>query len=283
MAMTTNKRDINSQDVLRRIVSWFATGDSGISSHTIVSAIYDEDLSGDRLHSCGIPMDVSDFARCHRLIQAAPELMDHFDKLTTKFPEWKPFVDQWDSLARICARDLSSRGPSGTSAELMRKIYKCTYPHKSRPNSSRIERYVFNEKSGPDAIQPMGHLMRSKLLMTVHKAEIYFEAAMLLGPSTDYAIIAIPDSVLAPSPLSGESINPQYLKYPEKLNINGEKFSLISGPYPLSIPIGSITIQIDGPYEASLIASVVPPQIEDSRDSATEPLNIYRSSTLKIS
>lgn len=92
---------------------WLAGVDRGISSETIVWALWPEarpQLSKDR----GVPHDPSDFGRCFRLLEGAPEMRADLPKVAELFPEWGPFVAHWEELEALWREE----SPSGTCPKL---------------------------------------------------------------------------------------------------------------------------------------------------------------------
>lgn len=63
------KKDIYSPDVMKRVIEWLSGDDTGASSKTILSTIYDTNPKS--RNSC-TPQDPGDFGRCYRLLKKFP-------------------------------------------------------------------------------------------------------------------------------------------------------------------------------------------------------------------
>lgn len=77
-----------------QIGNWLASSDSGISSRTMLAIAMGATEEGD----FDAPYDWSDFGRCKRLVEAAPELRDHFQAIGARVPAFKGILDNWDEL-----------------------------------------------------------------------------------------------------------------------------------------------------------------------------------------
>jgi hypothetical protein len=100
---------IGTVSIMEKAVAWLRGGDTGMSSETIL-----EVMTGIPVKRHSIPWDPADFGRCHRLLQAFPEWEARLGEVATRFPEWKPLVDNWPKLKEIYIRD----EPTERSAEL---------------------------------------------------------------------------------------------------------------------------------------------------------------------
>lgn len=115
--------------VLKKIVAWLCSSDTGVSSKTMVSAI-----TGVPMEDVDVPHDPSDFGRCHRLLTAVPELREHLALVSKKYPKWNEIIGNWDRLTSLYLRDLSI----GRSHEL----YRILRSFRQESNSIDTQRYV---------------------------------------------------------------------------------------------------------------------------------------------
>lgn len=93
--------------------AWLNSGDTGISSKTIWSVMTGRPFP-DRHFLPSVPLDPSDFGRCHRLLERFPEWRARLGEVAERYPEWAPLVDAWDRMTALHQRD----EPTGESAEL---------------------------------------------------------------------------------------------------------------------------------------------------------------------
>lgn len=79
---------------------WLHAGDTGISSRTIYSVMAN---APQLLNQCdaGVPHDAADFERCYRLLAARPGWRKRLGEVSARFPEWTPFVREWDELESL--------------------------------------------------------------------------------------------------------------------------------------------------------------------------------------
>lgn len=100
----------------RRALAWMLSGDSGVSSETMLSIA----LGITKKDSCGfdVPYDAGDFGRCYRLVEQVPEIRDKFEAIGRRFVAFKPILACWDELAAIYEQDL----PTGKSARLGERL-----------------------------------------------------------------------------------------------------------------------------------------------------------------
>lgn len=81
----------------QEIISWFGSGDTGLSSETIAIA---GTGAGAPERGWSYPHDPSDFSRCARLLRQIPELRKPaFDRLRNEGGEvWRALIDRWDDI-----------------------------------------------------------------------------------------------------------------------------------------------------------------------------------------
>lgn len=82
-------------EVKKEWLEWLASGDTGISSETMFSAI-----TGVPVQRNDVPHDIGDFGRCHRMLKAT-NLRDQIGKVVEKFPSWTPYIDCWIELENL--------------------------------------------------------------------------------------------------------------------------------------------------------------------------------------
>ena len=93
-------RDNNT---IKQVLQWFATGDVGSSSETIVYA-----LMGVEDFRITTPGDWSDFNRCYQLLKDIPELNNRKHELANLSNEWKNIINNWEHLVFLYKRDDNS-------------------------------------------------------------------------------------------------------------------------------------------------------------------------------
>jgi len=75
---------------------WLASGETGLSSKTMAFTAVGEDYERGRNH----PLDPADFNRCLMLIDAVPEIRDHFEAIASLSKQWKAIIDNWGVIER---------------------------------------------------------------------------------------------------------------------------------------------------------------------------------------
>ena len=91
-------------DVLKPYYEWALTGNSGMSSKTLVQAITGATLE---MYPC-TPSDPSDFGRCYGVLKLFPELRSQLHIVAEKHPEWRALVEHWDELEQMYEAALAS-------------------------------------------------------------------------------------------------------------------------------------------------------------------------------
>lgn len=97
-------------ETVRKIAEWALSGDTGISSETIVRVamgISGKQYLGDEI-GLDAPYDVSDFGRCYRLLEKIPELRPAVDLAGKSLKVWKPIAKAWDELTALYRKELSN-------------------------------------------------------------------------------------------------------------------------------------------------------------------------------
>ena len=90
------KKPIVKASIGMGLSAWLASDDVGMSSKFMASV-----LSGQFQAEFAIPYDPADFGRCVRMIQAVPELQQHFDKMLEHGPMWKAVVGNWAQWSKM--------------------------------------------------------------------------------------------------------------------------------------------------------------------------------------
>jgi hypothetical protein len=84
------------------LLQWIATGEVGISSKTMCSAIVGA-VTNDNITSrdFDIPHDPSDFSRCYRFYKHCNLTQEELAKVKDVFPYWEPIILKWDDLVNL--------------------------------------------------------------------------------------------------------------------------------------------------------------------------------------
>jgi len=83
-------------NVKKQYLEWWAGGDAGISSKTILYY-----LTGIPCSSKDIPHDIADVGRCVRMLRKFPELRERLGEVTNHNKQWMPFIDCWKKLETL--------------------------------------------------------------------------------------------------------------------------------------------------------------------------------------
>ncbi|WP_449556871.1 hypothetical protein [Huaxiibacter chinensis] len=91
-------------DLAMKILQWQASGDVGVSSATMASIALglDKPIYGSHF---GAPHDPSDMLRCMKLVEAIPEIRNHFPAISSRVPAFKGIIDGWDDLVFVMNRE----------------------------------------------------------------------------------------------------------------------------------------------------------------------------------
>lgn len=112
---------------IKSLGQWFADQDTGISSEAMATIAMGAKKS--KLARFDAPHDPADFGRCYRLVQAVPELREHFPRIGRMVPAFAEILKEWDSLCALYLQDL----PSGRSDALYRRIKELRGDCKDHP------------------------------------------------------------------------------------------------------------------------------------------------------
>ena len=86
---------------------WMQGRDTGISSMTICCTI--AGFMWPMHHYPDVPHNPSDFGRCYRFLNLFPDFKPQLHKVAERFPEWIPFVREWDKLTEMYEVALASK------------------------------------------------------------------------------------------------------------------------------------------------------------------------------
>lgn len=102
-------------EIQTKALRWIATGRVGASSKTMA------------MTACGLPcdkdypLDPDDLNRCLLMLDAVPEVRDHFDKIAALTPVWGRLIERWDEIE---ASFLEEAGLNWRKSESAPKTYK---------------------------------------------------------------------------------------------------------------------------------------------------------------
>lgn len=97
---------------------WIRNGEHGTSSKTMMKYMYGYDMTGGRESH---PLDPDDFYRCHRLIQAVPQLKNYLHRMNPVSPVWENLVANWDKLTELLEEQIRTKKANGMY-ELMKSL-----------------------------------------------------------------------------------------------------------------------------------------------------------------
>ncbi|AIE64562.1 hypothetical protein ACVNAN_001660 [Enterobacter hormaechei] len=105
-----------------KVLQWQATGDVGVSSATMASIALGLDKPFYGSHF-GAPHDPSDMLRCMKLLEAIPEIRDHFPAIAKRVPTFKGIIEQWDDLVEVMKREcVGERWRAPDAYNLIKKL-----------------------------------------------------------------------------------------------------------------------------------------------------------------
>lgn len=102
-------------------VDWLLSDDTGVSSKTIFRVMVGASIPEAPWHN-DIPYDPADLGRCYRLLQLFPEWRGRLSEVSAKFPDWVPFVNEWDSLTALYEEELAEN--TGKAPRLYERMYQ---------------------------------------------------------------------------------------------------------------------------------------------------------------
>lgn len=98
---------------------WLLSGDTGISSETILAAI-----TGSTPRRSDVPHDPDDFGRCYRLLLCFPGWRSRLPEVAQRFPQWGPMVKAWDELSSLYERLCEPRASYEANKEAAKTMYE---------------------------------------------------------------------------------------------------------------------------------------------------------------
>ena len=91
---------------------WIISGDTGVSSKTIWAVMMNAIPDKPGHFDFDVPHDPADFGRCYRLLEAFPEWKNKLHKVSEKFINWKPLIENWEKLTALFEKEsLNNRCP----------------------------------------------------------------------------------------------------------------------------------------------------------------------------
>ena len=91
----------------KEIITWMATGETGMSSKTLAFAALGE-LSG----RISYPYDPADLRRCLLLIRRCPKVSDAILILADHNKQWAALAKEWDALTHMLEDEIGHDLPS---------------------------------------------------------------------------------------------------------------------------------------------------------------------------
>lgn len=117
---------LNENAINQKIINWFATGRTGLSSKCLAVTLVNRDSA--KSVAKDYPRDPADFERCLLLLNAVPELRDRLSIMKSVSKEWSALIDQWEKVEATFKQETGFPSLRWISApqtyELMRKIYR---------------------------------------------------------------------------------------------------------------------------------------------------------------
>jgi hypothetical protein len=102
-------------DMLARVATWFAGGDTGISSKAIAAYMCGGDMKAGRSwHSA--PSDPADLGRCLRLLEIFPEWKERMPEMASVNDDWARIIPHWDKMAAMMADEVGIDWSKGKKA-----------------------------------------------------------------------------------------------------------------------------------------------------------------------
>ena len=106
---------MNMQD---KVLAWiFEDEDTGVSSKAMAAAVI-----GQKARYTWTPSDPSDFNRCLLLIESAPEIKDHMDKVAAISDSWAKLVGHWDEIEQCFLNEVGLNWSKAKSAPITYKL-----------------------------------------------------------------------------------------------------------------------------------------------------------------
>lgn len=113
-----------TEDQKDKILKWFLSGDTGLSSKALASCFLGHDYEDQYF----APRDPSDVGRCLRLIRIVPEIRRCVDILAKKHKIWALVAPHWDAIEKSMIDEVGIDWEKGRSApitfNLMSKVFR---------------------------------------------------------------------------------------------------------------------------------------------------------------
>jgi hypothetical protein len=110
-----------SNDAQHRLCVWLTGNDTGLSSRFMARTIMGGAQERDEPDH---PWDPADFGRCHRLLEAVPELRKYLSLLRDKSAVWDRLIEHWDEMTALYLVE----APKGTAPMLYELMQSLTRP-----------------------------------------------------------------------------------------------------------------------------------------------------------
>lgn len=93
-----------SNELAMKVIKWQSDGRVGVSSATMASIALGlkKPFYGDYFNP---PWDPADLTRCMKLVEAIPEIRDHFPVIAEICPKFAPILAHWDELIAMVKRE----------------------------------------------------------------------------------------------------------------------------------------------------------------------------------
>jgi len=93
-----------SNDLAMKVIQWQVSGRVGVSSATMASIALrlKRPFYGSYFSP---PWDPADLTRCMKLVEAIPEIRDHFPVIAEICPKFSPILAHWDELIAMVKRE----------------------------------------------------------------------------------------------------------------------------------------------------------------------------------
>lgn len=112
---------MNTPTDTQAALAWITGDDTGTSSQTIWAVMMDAPAP----KWASVPLDPSDFGRCHRLLQLIPSWRARLSEVAARHPKWGPMVARWDEVAAIYEQELAENtGKAPRTYALMKTIWR---------------------------------------------------------------------------------------------------------------------------------------------------------------
>lgn len=105
-------------DIQTKVLNWIATGRVGSSSKTMAMAACGLPSSGD------YPSDPDDLNRCLLLLNAVPEVREHFGKIAALGVVWGRLIPRWAEIEALFLEEVGLNWSKAQSADKTYKLMK---------------------------------------------------------------------------------------------------------------------------------------------------------------